>query len=75
MVAFTPLGGDGQKVARFVHNLFHAGVISFTAGVAPMRVRFLVPAGAVTFADIDAVADLVEQSLLKTAEESKNNAD
>jgi acetylornithine/N-succinyldiaminopimelate aminotransferase len=64
MVAFTPLDGSLQQVMAFVHALFEAGVISFIAGSHPTRVRFLVPAGAVSFADIDEVTRLVEQTLL-----------
>lgn len=65
MVIFTPLDGSFEKVARFVQNLFHAGVISFTAGSHPTRVRFLIPAGVMTFEDVDAVMQIVEQVLIQ----------
>lgn len=63
MIAFTPYGGENEKVTDFVHRLFKAGVISFIAGSNPTRVRFLIPAGAVTFEDIDNVIKIVEQVL------------
>lgn len=66
MVAFTPFGGDTNKVARFVQELFTAGVISFIAGAAQKRVRFLIPAAVAEEKDIDAVCDIVEATLLKT---------
>lgn len=65
MIAFTPYNGDPKRVTQFVHALYEAGVIGFIAGDSPMRVRFLVPAGAVTSADIDNVTKIVEQTLLK----------
>jgi acetylornithine/succinyldiaminopimelate/putrescine aminotransferase len=61
MVAFTPYGGDGAKVKQFSLDLFEAGVIGFTAGSAPMRMRFLPPLGAVSVSDIDRVMDIVEK--------------
>ena len=63
MVAFTPLGGDKARVEGFVQALFQAGVIGFTAGHDPTRVRFLVPAGAVDVDDVDRVMDIVEKTL------------
>ena len=63
MIAFTPFGGDPEKVKKFIHALFDAGVISFYAGSDLSRVRFLLPIGAVTFADIDAVCSILEDTL------------
>lgn len=65
MVIFTPFDGETQRVARFVQDLFQAGVISFVAGSHPTRVRFLIPAGVMTFEDIDSVMHIVETVLLK----------
>lgn len=67
MVAFTPWGGDAPKVAQFAKQLFEAGVISFVAGTNPTRIRFLLPAGIVSFADIDVVMDIVEKTLLNNS--------
>lgn len=66
MVAFTPFDGHAPRVIRFVHALFEAGVIGFIAGSHPMRVRFLVPGGAVTEEDIDKVTEIVEHTLLRS---------
>lgn len=66
MLAFTPFDGHAQKVIRFVHDLFEAGVIGFITGSHPTRVRFLVPAGAATDDDIDQVALIIEQTLLRS---------
>jgi 4-aminobutyrate aminotransferase-like enzyme len=63
MVIFTPFDGEVQQVARFVQNLFQAGVISFVAGSNPTRVRFLIPAGVMTLEDVDAVIQIVEKVL------------
>ncbi len=66
MVAFTPFDGHAPRTIRFVHALFEAGVIGFIAGSHPTRVRFLVPAGAVTNADIDQVVAIIEKTLLSS---------
>lgn len=65
MIAFTPYDGDAQKVTDFVLRLFDAGVISFIAGSNPTRVRFLIPAGAITHKDIDTAIKIIEDTLLK----------
>jgi acetylornithine/succinyldiaminopimelate/putrescine aminotransferase len=64
MVAFTPFGGHERKVKEFIHALFDAGVISFYAGTNPCRVRFLIPVGAVGYGEIDAVASILEETLV-----------
>lgn len=66
MIAFTPLDGEASQVAKFVQDLFHAGVISFVAGSHPTRVRFLVPIGAIRTQDIDQVMKIVEEVLKKS---------
>lgn len=66
MIAFTPLDGNAQRVTQFAQNLFEAGVMSFIAGADPTRIRLLVPAGAVIFEDIDKVAQIIEETLLKS---------
>lgn len=65
MVVFTVFKGKQDKVKEFIHRLFDAGVISFFAGADPARVRFLMPVGAVTLNDIDAVAEITESTLAK----------
>jgi len=68
MIVFTPLGGDPDKVKRFVHVLFDEGVIAFYCGLRSERVRFLLPVGAVTFEHIDEVCSIVERTLIKVVE-------
>jgi 4-aminobutyrate aminotransferase-like enzyme len=63
MVAFTPFDGEPSRVAQFVQDLFHAGIISFVAGSHPMRVRFLIPAGVMTLKDVDDVMEILETVL------------
>ncbi|MGO9568041.1 MAG: aminotransferase class III-fold pyridoxal phosphate-dependent enzyme [Desulfomonilaceae bacterium] len=65
MIAFTPFNGEPEKVKRFIHALFNAGVIGFYAGHDLSRVRFLIPIGAITFDDIDRVALIIEETLLR----------
>ncbi|MEC7840416.1 MAG: aminotransferase class III-fold pyridoxal phosphate-dependent enzyme [Chlamydiota bacterium] len=66
MIAFTPFQGDKKKVLQFTHDLFEAGVISFVAGSSPMRVRFLIPIGAIEKSDIDTVAEILEKTIKQT---------
>lgn len=71
MIAFTPLGGNTDKVTRFLHNLFQAGVIGFIAGANPARARFLLPVGGIEEPDIDAVFPILERVLEETDTESR----
>lgn len=65
MIAFTPFDGEPERISKFVQDLFQAGVISFVAGSHPTRVRFLIPAGAMTLEDVDAVMLIVEEVVAK----------
>jgi len=60
MIAFTPYGGEREKVLLFVRKLFDKGVISFIAGSKLTRCRFLVPAVTLTEKDIDEVLSIIE---------------
>ncbi len=42
--------------------------MSFYGGADLTTVRFLIPVGAVTFDDIDKVTEIIEQTLVKMAE-------
>jgi 4-aminobutyrate aminotransferase-like enzyme len=68
MIAFTPFNGSPGKTKQFIHALFDAGVIAFYCGSDLSRVRFLVPAGAVTVDHIDQVMEIVEKILLEVGE-------
>jgi acetylornithine aminotransferase len=63
MVALTPLDGTEATVKALVNKLFNNGVMTFSAGHDPARLRFLMPFGAVTTADIDAVVVILEKTL------------
>lgn len=67
MIAFTPLGGHPDKVAKYLKKLFEAGVIGFIAGGTPAKARFLLPVGGIEEADIDAAFPIVERVLAETA--------
>ncbi len=63
MIAFTPFDGSQKKVTECVHKLFDNGVISFVAGTDPVRVRFLLPVGAMEVKDVDPIMDIVQKSV------------
>jgi len=67
MIAFTPFGGDPDKVKNFIHALYDAGVICFYAGSDMLTVRFLIPVAAVTLDDIDSVIAITEKTLVAMA--------
>jgi 4-aminobutyrate aminotransferase-like enzyme len=63
MVAMTVFEGDSKKSQDFTYKLFDAGVISFTAGDAPTRIRFLMPVGAIEEHHIKEVSQIIEKVL------------
>ena len=63
MIGMTLFKGDTAKSKDFSFRLFDNGVLSFIAGAAPTRVRFLVPAGIATEKDIEMVCELIEKTL------------
>ena len=60
MVGFQVYDGSKETTIAFVKKLFERGVIGFTAGRDPMRVRFLPPIGAVDVDDIAGVMGIIE---------------
>jgi 4-aminobutyrate aminotransferase-like enzyme len=74
MIGFTPLDGSAELANRFVQALYQAGVIGFVAGQSPARVRFLLPYGALSPADIDLVMERMETTLLAVQTESRTSA-
>ena len=65
MIAFTPFGGDSEKVVQFARDLFDAGLIVFVAGANPTRIRMLIPAAVLTEADIDLAIKILDEVLSK----------
>lgn len=65
MVAFTPYDGTYDKTFALAKRLFDKGVICFIAGESPTRIRFLLPAGAITTKDIDVVSEIIEKTLVE----------
>lgn len=63
MVAMTVFDGDAKKSLDFTYKLFDAGVLSFTAGDLPTRIRFLMPIGAVEKKHIEEVSKIIENVL------------
>lgn len=63
MVAITVFEGEAKKSQDFAYKLFDNGVLSFTAGSEPTRLRFLMPIGAVEKKDIDNVTAIIEKTL------------
>jgi 4-aminobutyrate aminotransferase-like enzyme len=63
MIAFAVFDGSLDITKKFLHALFGNGVVAFYAGSKPTRVRFLIPAGAISFEDIDVVSAILERTL------------
>ena len=63
MIAFTPYKGEPQKVMQFLDRLFHNGIMGFVTGSSPLRIRFLLPLGAVTKSDIEEAIQIIDKSL------------
>lgn len=68
MIALTPLDGQLETVKKLAFALYDAGVIAFIAGANPTRLRFLVPIGAVTTDDIDAVCSILEKTIVEMSD-------
>jgi len=64
MLAFTAYKGDNKKVQEYLQRLFEKGVIAFTAGSNPTRVRLLAPLLSITDEDIKQVLFILEDALL-----------
>jgi acetylornithine aminotransferase len=64
MIAFTPGDGRLDTAKEFVNRLYAAGVMSFTAGANPARVRFLAPLGCTEMQHIDTACGIVRDVAL-----------
>lgn len=67
MVAVTPFSGDKDKVNQLIKVLFKNGLMAYTCGKKPMRIRFLVPA-IIQEKDIKVAVGILEKTLLEMAQ-------
>jgi len=63
MIGFTYYDGTLEKTKELLFALYNVGVMAFTAGKKPLRIRFLMPIGAVTNRDIDQVCQIIRNTL------------
>ena len=66
MVAVTPLDGGKETVNKLLFELFKNGVVAFSCGHDPYRLRFLLPA-CLESKDIQVAAAAIEKSILELA--------
>ena len=65
MIAVTPLDGKKEKVEPLVKKLFQKGMICYTCGKDPLRIRFLVPA-VIQDSDIELAGKILEEAILES---------
>jgi 4-aminobutyrate aminotransferase-like enzyme len=63
MIAFTPFNGTEVRTKRLLRELFDRGVIAFSTGANPNRVRMLPPIGVITDEQINAVCDILDAAM------------
>ena len=68
MVALTPFDGTPEVASEMAKRLFDAGLMSFMAGGAPARLRFLMPIGCVTHDHLDLACQILERVVSEMAE-------
>ncbi len=66
MVAFQVDDGSQDFTKQFAQKLFREGLIAFTAGSAPARIRFLLPVGAIGDEHLQMAADCIDAVLRAT---------
>ena len=64
MIAVTPFDGKKEQAETLVKKLFNNGLITFTCGKDPVRIRFLVPA-IIQDTDIELALDVIEKTVLQ----------
>ena len=62
MIAFTPLDGGKDTVNTLLQKFYKNGMIAFSCGQSPYRVRFLAPA-VITAKDIELAGQIIEKSI------------
>ncbi len=66
MMAFQPGAGGGEEAKHALFELYEAGLMGFTAGSDPTRLRFLPSPAVVTEEQIDLACDIIERVLCKS---------
>jgi 4-aminobutyrate aminotransferase-like enzyme len=66
MVAVTPLDGSKDVVNKLLQVLYRNGLIAFSCGKDPYRLRFLIPA-IIQPGDISVAEKIIEKSILEMA--------
>ncbi len=64
MIAFTPFDGKKEQVELFIKKLFQNGLIAFSCGKDPVRIRLLVPA-IIEDQDIELALQIIEKTILQ----------
>lgn len=64
MIAFTPFEGKKEQTEALIKKLFNNGLIAFSCGKDPVRIRFLVPA-IIENQDIDLAIKIVEKTIIE----------
>ena len=64
MIAFTPFEGKKEQVDALLKKLFQKGIVAFSCGKDPMRVRMLVPA-IIQDSEIDEALSIFESCLIE----------
>ncbi len=66
MIAVTPLDGSKDAATKLLYTLYKNGLIAFSCGRDPYRLRFLIPA-IVDSKDIQLAGEIIEKSILELA--------
>lgn len=64
MIAFTPFAGKKEQTEAFIKKLFNNGLIAFSCGKDPVRIRFLVPA-IISDQEISIALSILEKTTLE----------
>jgi acetylornithine/N-succinyldiaminopimelate aminotransferase len=67
MIAFTPLDGKKETVDKLLKKLFKKGVIAFSCGKDPVRIRFLISA-IIQDHELDMGLKIIEECLIEGVE-------
>ena len=62
MIAFTAFEGKKEQAEQLIKTLYKNGIISFSCGKDPIRIRFLVPA-IIQDHEIDLALSVIEKSI------------